>query len=523
MKNKTNLFIFLIIVLNVLIRLPYTNIPLFHADEAIYSLVAKDLLEGNVLYKGVWDHKPPGIYFIYALIFKLFSSTTMYYMRLFTIFWTSLITYFIFKLANYLYTARVGLLSALFFAIFSTTYIPKDLIAANSEIFMILPYVLCIYYFIKGEELFKPYLLIISGVFCGAAIFIKQPGIFNAGVVFFYTLLIPKILGNKFSFKEMIIKNLYFTTGIIMVSIPIILYFFFHNALWEFINEAFRFGFVYVKYMKHNFLKAFHTSINIYIFPNILIWCLSISSSIFILFNIFNKNIEKEDNLLNKKNRNILIILWAIFSFAGVSVGKKFEPHYFIQIIPVLSILSGYGVSILINKKYFNKILQSYSKIIIVSFLILGTIFPFQRYHGSIGFLKRYYYFLTNKYIVLSGEEQVSNYIKQNTKQKEKIFVWGNSPQIYFLSNRTPASRIVFNNAIVHNYFPKHIENIFFNEMIKDLIENRPTFFIDSVAKEDRLLDRNNISYYPALNSFFKNNYSYITKFKNILVYKLKT
>lgn len=523
MKNKTTFFLFLIIALNIFIRLPYTNIPLFHVDEAIYALVAKDFLGGNVLYKGVWDHKPPGIYFIYALIFKLFSSTTMYYMRLFTIFWTSLITYFIFKLANYLYTAKVGLLSALFFVIFSTTYLPREVIAANSEIFMILPYILCIYYFIKGEEFFKPFFLIASGIFCGAAILIKQPGIFSVGVVFFYTLLIPKILNNKFSFKDMLRKNLYFTTGIIIVSTPIVLYFFFHNAFWEFIREALLFSLTYVKYMQHNPLRAFLDSVDIYIFPNILFWCLSISSLIFILFNLFNKNIEKEDSLLNKKNRNILIILWTIFSFAGVSIGKKFEPHYFIQIIPVLSILSGYGLSMLINKKYFHKILQSYSKIIIVSFLVLGTVIPFQRYHGSFGFLKRYYYFLTNKYIILSREEQAANFIKQNTKPKEKIFVWGNSPQVYFLANRDPASRIVFNNVIVHNYFPKHIEEIFLYGIVKDLIKNKPILFVDAVDENDRLIDRYNISHYPALNSFFKNNYHYLAKIKDIIIYKLKT
>lgn len=36
-------------------------------DQAIYSIVGQGLLHGQLPYRDLWDIKPPGIYYIYAL------------------------------------------------------------------------------------------------------------------------------------------------------------------------------------------------------------------------------------------------------------------------------------------------------------------------------------------------------------------------------------------------------------------------------------------------------------------------
>ncbi|MBU1152468.1 glycosyltransferase family 39 protein [bacterium] len=525
---KTKFFLFLIILISIFIRLPYTNIPLFHADEAIYALVAQDFLNGTCIYQGVWDHKPPGIYFLYALIFKLFSPYTMIYIRLFTIIWTCVTLYTIFSLGRYLYNEKVGLYSGLFFAIFSTTYLNKEILAANSEIFMILPYTLCIYYFIKGYELKKPIFIIVSGIWAGMAILIKQPAIFNLAAIFFYLLVVPKILRIKFNFKETLSDLFYFLMGILLIFLPVVIYFFIHGAFFNFINEAFFFSLLYVSTSPESLFTYFSRSLSDCFLPNILIWCLSISSLIFMGINLFSSKKEDKLSLNNQNHRNFLVMIWAIFSFVGVAIGNKFMMHYFIQMFPVNFLLSGYGISVLLKKLSLKEDSSSpspypYGKILIISFLVLGTILPFQKYHGTIGLFKRYYYLITKKTPFLSKEEIVASYIMKNSKPNQKIFVWGNAPQIYFLSHRNPASKIVFNNVIVGTYnFPKHIEKIFLDQVISDLHQNKPLFFVDAVPDDDRLIEKLNIPYYPSLNSFLNKNYQYAYKFKDIIIYNLK-
>src|SRR5215469_15470311 len=43
-------------------------------DQSTYLLIGRSLLEGKQLYRDLWDNKPPGIFYLYAGISKLFGS-----------------------------------------------------------------------------------------------------------------------------------------------------------------------------------------------------------------------------------------------------------------------------------------------------------------------------------------------------------------------------------------------------------------------------------------------------------------
>ena len=42
-------------------------------DQGTYLTIGRSLLQGRILYRDLWDNKPPGIFYIYALIGKLFG------------------------------------------------------------------------------------------------------------------------------------------------------------------------------------------------------------------------------------------------------------------------------------------------------------------------------------------------------------------------------------------------------------------------------------------------------------------
>src|SRR5437773_1667939 len=48
----------------------------FGRDQGIYAVVAEGMLEGRAPYRGTWDFKPPGIFFIYAAARFLFGHST---------------------------------------------------------------------------------------------------------------------------------------------------------------------------------------------------------------------------------------------------------------------------------------------------------------------------------------------------------------------------------------------------------------------------------------------------------------
>src|SRR5262245_10616013 len=49
----------------------------FGRDQGIYALVGDGILHGKTPYKDLWDFKPPGIFFVYALAQALFGKNMM--------------------------------------------------------------------------------------------------------------------------------------------------------------------------------------------------------------------------------------------------------------------------------------------------------------------------------------------------------------------------------------------------------------------------------------------------------------
>ena len=67
-KIKIEVQTIIIIILTFLTLWVYSPIlqPVPGRDSGVYIFVAKQLLLGKIPYKDIWDHKPPGIYFIDA-------------------------------------------------------------------------------------------------------------------------------------------------------------------------------------------------------------------------------------------------------------------------------------------------------------------------------------------------------------------------------------------------------------------------------------------------------------------------
>ena len=57
----------------VLLRLPSLLEPNWYSDEGTYADIGNALLHGAVLYRDVWDNKPPGVYWLFAGIIAVFG------------------------------------------------------------------------------------------------------------------------------------------------------------------------------------------------------------------------------------------------------------------------------------------------------------------------------------------------------------------------------------------------------------------------------------------------------------------
>src|SRR5262249_34520402 len=126
-------------MLNLLLRVFYLRYQFVNGDEAVRALTAVRMLEGGRLYTDVVTDKPPGATLFYAAVLGIFgrSMTAVHLASAVWNFGTSIVIYLT---AARLYSKRTGLWAALLFVYFSTNYFTQDVMAANTEMLMALPY-----------------------------------------------------------------------------------------------------------------------------------------------------------------------------------------------------------------------------------------------------------------------------------------------------------------------------------------------------------------------------------------------
>ena len=146
-------------------------------DAKTYAYVAQRILEGETPYRDVWEQKPPGILYTYALVFWMLGvhSTALIGAKL-LIELVSLIV--LYALVRRLYDPVTGLVAALLYAIFSSGIVlQRALLQAEHP--MMLFIVLSLFCLVQWTTARQTGWLLIAGVSAGLAITFKQ----NAAIV----------------------------------------------------------------------------------------------------------------------------------------------------------------------------------------------------------------------------------------------------------------------------------------------------------------------------------------------------
>src|SRR5436190_3313764 len=76
----------IIIALVVILRAPTLLPSLYTTDEGYYGTIANDILDGGTVYHTAVDTKPPGMYYIYAAVFRVAGRNNLFAVHLLAIF-----------------------------------------------------------------------------------------------------------------------------------------------------------------------------------------------------------------------------------------------------------------------------------------------------------------------------------------------------------------------------------------------------------------------------------------------------
>ena len=433
-KNFTTWFLALISIFFVLLRFPSLFEPYWYGDEGIYQAVGMLLNSGASLYSGAWDNKPPLLLVFYGLF-----HSDQFVIRSISLFVGLISVWVIFFLAKKLFKEnKLAIAATTIFYAFAFGSILIEGNIANTENLIILPILVAAYLVLIGSTIkkslqFQTFLL--AGFLLSIAFLSKIVAAFDFMALTLFIFFI------SLSDLKPAIKNK-FIPLFLGFGIPVLLtifYFFITNNFKDFMDAFLLSNVSYVG--KEN---AFIIPQGFLIFKTILL-------GIYVAF-IFT--------IRNKINKNLLfILLWFGFGLFSAFFSQRPYTHYLIMFLASFSLLIG-AIFVFKKERFF------LIGLLLLSYILVNNSFKIDR--ELTPYYKNYISYATGKKDTTSYQAffdqntprdyEIANYIKRHTTPSERVFIWGNNPQVYKLSNKTPLLR--YTAAYHITGFPEGIKDM---------------------------------------------------------------
>lgn len=332
LSHKKVIFWVSVFVIYLIGRLPYLFMKHWNFDEGVYLSIASDLNYGRELYTQTWDHKPPLIYWLYALLLKI-SGGEYWIIPLFNFLLGLITIILIYKVSKYFLTQKTSSYLITFFAtlIFGFGFFEAGVFNGEN---LFIPLILAtIWLFLNFKNRYLDWIagafLVLSGLVKAHAI-VELIGFFGGYVIFNWSkvkstlprflniglgailifLICVSFLASKPDFGFSLQSIFGYNAGYIqsentefaeLLGVPL-----FNGKLYEPDRRG---------------ISGFQWRLFVFLFALTLLFLYSLQTP--------------------KLKKWWLLSFWFCFSWFAVMMSGRSYSHYFLQIIPILLILFG--------------------------------------------------------------------------------------------------------------------------------------------------------------------------------------
>ncbi|HUS52143.1 MAG TPA: hypothetical protein VMX77_01605 [Candidatus Bathyarchaeia archaeon] len=419
-------WLILVFILFFFLRLPSLFEPFTYGDEGIYLTLGQAWRKGAVFYRDIHDNKPPLLYLLAGIAYNFTNF------RLILFVW-SLITVFLFsKLSRILFKKNnlAAFFSTLIFVIISSVRLFEGTIG-NAENFMIGTtiagfYLLLTKGFVEKKKSWQTnQIWFLAGILFSLSTLFKIPGGFDFAAVLAFSLIIFIEKGFK-KWRLLISRFLSLTAGFFLPLGLTFGYYFSQNALVQYLTAAFSQNIPYLASWVPDKPQT----------GGLPLPLASRGLMVLVVFSLLII-IRKRTSLVAK-----LTLLWFSFSLFAALLSSRPYPHYLLQTTPPLAL--SFGLILSRSKERLIPLL------LVISIAISMITFNYWHY-PTLSYYQNFYRFVLrlkakDEYFAYFGRDaqdlyQAAGYLKTRTAPQEKIFIWGNQPSIYPLSERSPIGR----------------------------------------------------------------------------------
>lgn len=501
----------MVFIINVMLPISPLYHPIPNRDSGVFLYTGWEITQGNVPYRDVWDHKPPMIFFLNALGLYL-SGNSLWGVWALELICLILAAVVGFRLIN----RRFGFVPAVISSILWLITLPFVIEGGNRTTDYALPFQFLSFWLFSeyfDQQNFKK-----AGFFLGitAAIlfFLKQTLI---GIILSVFIALFLIRLQERRLRQFFVEVAAIFSGIAIVTLVLIGYFFINHALSDFWSAAFLFNFNYSAVGMTYKIQAAATGLFI---------LSSVGLSLFALLGWTTSTIPilKKDarEWLGEKNTHLLLLSFVNLPVELVLVSQSGRSyyHYYMALLPVFSILSAYVIYLALHA--IGKLLSNNDKAhlitggILVPALLLTQIIHQRDNIFNIEFIRNGRITQPTEMMTLVA------YLSRNTKADDYVLVFGAETAINFLTGRKSPSRYVYQYPLIA---PGYATEQMVDEFFADIENNQPAFIIDSTKTNIEFATgsfpipyKNTLVLIPDVNkpqnlmkSFFENNY-FVTK-----------
>ncbi len=416
-----------------------SHIHLLWADEDYHLAAALQILHGKVPYRDFWYDKPP----LSAVYYLLIAGSAGWPLRLLDAAYVLLACRLIYRLTRDWWSEAEAWTAALLFAFFTAFYLPSAVIAFAADALMVVPHLAAIYCARRKLPLW-------CGFFAGIAFLVNTKALFILAVCAIWLwpewwlilagFAIPAFAG--------------FLWSILVGAWP------------GYCEQVWRWGLIYAKQspvldpvtnalVRTSHWLGFHAALAV--------------GAIFGFLRI-------------SPNDRWKLAVWLIFSFAAVSLGWRFAPHYFLQLLPPLIVLASRGIVLALRDR----------RTLAAALLAILLLVPFIR------FAPRYASLALDNWqhreprwtdVAMDLDSRhAAQKIRGLAHPGDTLFVWGYRPNLYVYTRMISDSRFWDSQPLTGVPADRHL---FATTAIyggpaaanrKELTHSHPTFIVDGLG-----------------------------------------
>jgi Dolichyl-phosphate-mannose-protein mannosyltransferase len=442
------------------IRVRLRNMPL-ERDEGEYAYAGQLILQGIPPYQLAYNLKLPGTYVAYSVILAGFGQTPGG-IRLGLLLVNAATILLVYLLATRLFDSLAGIAAAASYGLLSID--PSVMgFAGHATHFVVLASVGGILLLLRAVDSGGGWTLFWSGFLMGLAFLMKQPGIFLVAFGGLY-LIKSQDQVDPVDWQSLIKKIGVFAFGAVVPFATTCLILF-HAGVFR----AFWFWtFSYARQYSSSLTVAQGYMMFRAMFPRIVAnsWALWIISGL----GLASLALDRK-----ARSHSVFLVGFLFFSFLAICPGFFFREHYFILILPAISLLIGLAVSAATQA-----LRQAQSKPILTWIPVL-VLLAASAY--SI-FLQREFLFVMDpatacRYVYGANPFpealEIAAYIKNHTSESSRIVVLGSEPEIYFYAHRHSATGYIYTYGLMET---QKYAFTMQKEMIREVESAQPEFLV---------------------------------------------